>query len=729
MKRFGTIASRRSELRCRSLIDEKTSAKRTAPGHATGLGMATAALVSIAAAPSHAAPVATDFWVGSTTPPSPWVSPDTTTNWLSSTTPTPTTYHDGDNVQFQNQYSYSSPPATAVPNSFTVTVQGAVSPGSVLVSTDTALNPGHEYVFSGSGAIAGAGALTLNAGALNIANAGGNTYSGGTTVNSGILLVNNAGGSATGTGSVTVNPTGTLGGGGFIGGAATIASGGLLAPSANPSPPPPTTPSASTNLTFQSALTLSSGAALNYNLNLPNTPGTGGGNDLTTAKGNVNLNTNLTVGINSGASFGAGIYPLITYNTLTNNSSNFMGWNSKFLNSPANVNPGQFYNLSFANDTTHDNIDLVVAKSTTPPTLSPGNSTSFVVAANSSINNSNVNNPIAKISGNTGPGGPNVSFFLARGAQPAAKAFNIGWAPVLQQIPPLTPVFAPNGTHVALPVALGGTDVPISPNPPFQTAGFPCPPCGARPPVGAIYPAGTIPVAPPPDDWLPAFRLAPLIIVNDPPAAPAPTYYGESFSIPSGFADPNGLTDVFLADEVNGEDLQPGTMDTLPDGADDRFNFQGSFLSLVQLSFPSITDLSQLDPSQWLLFDGSYGVDPANSIAWAVDDIPDANYSVVARSVVVSEPATLALLGAGLACLAFFRRRKFVAGRTRQPPHTTQAVFGMGNSPLTKVFKQEITVDFGNFLESLWHRFVRSIPTLTGRFTPSNPQVWAALRD
>jgi len=108
---------------------------------------------------------------------------------------------------------------------------------------------------------------------------------------------------------------------------------------------------------------------------------------------------------------------------------------------------------------------------------------------------------------------------------------------------------------------------------------------------------------------------------------------------------------------MNGEDLEPETLDTLGNGGDDQFNFQGSFLSLVQLSFPSITDLSQLTPDQWLDFDCSYGVDPANSIAWSVDDLANADYTVVARGA-APEPSALALLGAGLVGLAFFRRRK-----------------------------------------------------------------------
>lgn len=631
MKRLETIALRRSGPSCRKVIGEEILIVRPAPRLASDLGMVVALLVTIASAPSPAAPT-TDFWVGSNTPPSIWDSPDTTTNWLSSTAPTPTTYHDGDNAQFQNQYSYSSPPATAVPNSFTVTVQGAVSPGSVLVST----TPTSEYTFTGSGTIGGTGGLTLGSGALNITNA--NTYSGGTTVNGGTLLVNNTSGSATGTGSVTVNATGTLGGGGTISAATTIANGAFLAPSANPSPPPPTISGVATNLTFGNALTLSSGAGLNYNLNMPSVLGTGGGNDLTTVNGNLSLNPNLTVGINSGASFGAGTYELLHYNTLTNNSSNFMGWNSKFLNSPANLSSGQFYNLSFTNDTTHNNIDLSVATSSTPPTLPPGMSTSFVVSPTATAEGK-FNNTI-NISGNTGPGGPSPSLSIATSiattaAGGLAKPFSIGWGVAPAQVPPGTPVFVPPGVFATGPLGI----VTGAPGPGLLT----CPPL--------ICLAGVVPFIPP-EVWLPWPDLSPFWFVTD--ANPSPTYYGVSFSSGALPIDPAG---IYLADLVNGKYLEPDTLDSLANGPDACLDFKGSFLSCVQLVDPSIMSLSALTNAQWDLFLGSYGVDLVNDIAWVVDNIPDAVYDVIAPAP-VREPGTLAVLGAGFAGLAFFRRRK-----------------------------------------------------------------------
>ena len=62
---------------------------------------------------------------------------------------------------------------------------------------------------------------------------GANTYSGNTTVNQGTLLANNKTGSATGTNSVTVNSSATLGGTGIISGPITLNSGASLSPGNN----------------------------------------------------------------------------------------------------------------------------------------------------------------------------------------------------------------------------------------------------------------------------------------------------------------------------------------------------------------------------------------------------------------------------------------------------------------------------------------------------------------
>ncbi len=70
----------------------------------------------------------------------------------------------------------------------------------------------------------GSGVLTLS---------GNNPYANGTTIDGGTLLVNNTSGSGTGTGDVTVNSGGTLGGKGIITGNVTVNSGGALSPGAS----------------------------------------------------------------------------------------------------------------------------------------------------------------------------------------------------------------------------------------------------------------------------------------------------------------------------------------------------------------------------------------------------------------------------------------------------------------------------------------------------------------
>jgi autotransporter-associated beta strand protein len=65
-----------------------------------------------------------------------------------------------------------------------------------------------------SGVISGSSLTKIGAGTLTLSN--NNTYTGGTTISTGTLLVNNAIGSGTGTGPVTVNAAGTLGGNGTV---------------------------------------------------------------------------------------------------------------------------------------------------------------------------------------------------------------------------------------------------------------------------------------------------------------------------------------------------------------------------------------------------------------------------------------------------------------------------------------------------------------------------------
>jgi autotransporter-associated beta strand protein len=124
---------------------------------------------------------------------------------------------------------------------------------------------------------------------------GANSYSGGTVINSGVILANNTSGSATGSGAVTVNTSGALGGTGSVSGAVTVNSGGAIAPGSN----------GVGTVTFTGGLTLNSGAILNFDL------GPTGASDKIAITGAVVLNGVLY--ITNVAGFGAGTYTLMTY--------------------------------------------------------------------------------------------------------------------------------------------------------------------------------------------------------------------------------------------------------------------------------------------------------------------------------------------------------------------------------------------------------------------------------
>jgi fibronectin-binding autotransporter adhesin len=149
----------------------------------------------------------------------------------------------------------------------------------------------------------GGGIIKNGAGTLNLA--GANTYTGNTVVNTGTLLVTNTSGSATGTGVVSVNASGALGGNGIITSAVNFVGGGELKPGTSP------------GTLSTGALSLDSATLLTYEFGTAGVPG-GLDNDLTVVTGNLVLDGTINV-LDSGT-FGIGTYRVFNYSgTLTDN--------------------------------------------------------------------------------------------------------------------------------------------------------------------------------------------------------------------------------------------------------------------------------------------------------------------------------------------------------------------------------------------------------------------------
>jgi MYXO-CTERM domain-containing protein len=139
---------------------------------------------------------------------------------------------------------------------------------------------------------------------------GANTYSGGTTVSGGTLLVNNTVGSGTGTGVVTVNNGGTLGGSGKINGATTLNSGGMITPGAGNTSADTTLHGSSLIWNGGGTISLELGATTGDELNL-----TGALTKGTAGTFTIDL---LNVGITSQTS-----YTLLTFASTTFSLANF----------------------------------------------------------------------------------------------------------------------------------------------------------------------------------------------------------------------------------------------------------------------------------------------------------------------------------------------------------------------------------------------------------------------
>jgi fibronectin-binding autotransporter adhesin len=148
-------------------------------------------------------------------------------------------------------------------------------------------------VFNGTISDGGAAATALvfnGPGSLTLT--GNNTFSGGTIVNGGSLIINSAG-NGTGSGPVSINPGGTLGGNGVIGGQVSFAAGATLAPGSN----------GSGTLTITNDLGLNNASVLQFQL--------GTNSDQVSVTGDFTLGG--TLNISDAGGFGPGTYTLFTY--------------------------------------------------------------------------------------------------------------------------------------------------------------------------------------------------------------------------------------------------------------------------------------------------------------------------------------------------------------------------------------------------------------------------------
>ena len=169
------------------------------------------------------------------------------------------------------------------------------------------------------GTISGSGTLVKNgAGALSLT-ADNSGFSGSVTINAGALLAANAAGSALGTGGVTIQTGGSLGGSGFVGSGAspaaiaTVSNGSDATSNGHIAPGFGLTGTMAATLTINGSLALDANSYLDYRLGSDTTAG-GGVNDLALVSGALTLPASGTLDANItaiGGSLAVGDYQLI----------------------------------------------------------------------------------------------------------------------------------------------------------------------------------------------------------------------------------------------------------------------------------------------------------------------------------------------------------------------------------------------------------------------------------
>ncbi len=282
-----------------------------------------------------------------------------------------------------------------------------------------------------SGQISGASSLST-AGSGTIVLTGSNLFSGGANINAGALLVNNTSGSGLGTGAVTVQTGGSLGGGGIIGMATSpvnvslVSSGSGSGNNCHLAPGYGLTGTNVATLTINGTLSLASSSILDYRLGNTTTVGLTA-NDLTTVSGQLTLGSSGTVNINAvSGSLALGTYTLISAGSISD-PSGIAGWSVGSNND--SLSAGRVYLVGIIGS----NLDLTI----TTPLAWTGHPGGNGVGAGLDVWDS---------AGNPAAGGPFANF--ASGSPAAATTYSDGSAVTFgdSNSIPGDGLFAPDGT-------------------------------------------------------------------------------------------------------------------------------------------------------------------------------------------------------------------------------------------------------------------------------------------